>query len=266
MDHETEEAPQDPGRDRRQTSTMAKAAQYAKKSGGGSPEGPARSGRRVDGVRERAGDYGPPQEPSQEEKAGRLDSTRLFDTAQGALSYPQLSERLAVALTGIFDRITQAPPDQIAITPEWICQCHRDLAGSLFPDWAGRYRDVNVQVGPHTPPPFYELPGLVRLFCDDLSERLRHVNAPESGTAKIAELLAWIDWRFQWIHPFRDFNGRIGRVLLAAAMYKLALPHVQTAPLDEKAHREYLNALRVADSGDLRSLAALWVHRLGEEL
>ena len=86
---------------------------------------------------------------------------------------------------------------------------------------------------------------------------MRHLEA-------IAELLAWSDWRFQWIHPFKDFNGRIGRVLLAALLYKLALPHVETAPTDSAARQQYLRALRVADQGDLAVLTDLWAHRIGE--
>jgi len=88
----------------------------------------------------------------------------------------------------------------------------------------------------------------------------------ESEAGVIAELLAWADGRFQSIHPFKDFNGRIGRVLLAAILYKLALPHVETAPLESNARREYLNALQAADNGDLRPLTDVWSHRIAEAL
>lgn len=173
---------------------------------------------------------------------------------------------MAVTLAGILDEIAQAPPEQITITPEWLCLRHRDLAGQLFPDWAGRYRDLNVRVGAHTPPPFYEVPALMRLFCDDLAERLRHIRPRENDVRVIAELLAWADGRFQWVHPFKDFNGRIGRVLLAALLYKLALPYVKTAPLEPTARQLYLSALQAADHGDLGPLTDLWVRRIVEAL
>jgi len=141
---------------------------------------------------------------------------------------------------------------------------HTRLAGHLFPDWAGRFRDVNVQVGAHLPPPYYEVPIHMRQFCDDLAERLRH--DPGVSVRSAAEFLAWADWRFQWIHPFKDFNGRIGRVLLAALLYKLGLPHVETAPLEATTRRQYLNALYVADNGDLEPITGLWMRRLVDEL
>jgi Fic family protein len=101
---------------------------------------------------------------------------------------------------------------------------------------------------------------LVRSFCDNLTERLRHV--PEDDLTPIASLLAWVDWRFQRIHPFKDFNGRIGRISLAALLYKLALPPVETAPTDPEGRRAYLEGLRAADAGDLLPLQQQWIDRL----
>ena len=247
---------------------LAEAAQQPSEGGSDAPSSTPRARRRVHGVRERTGDYGSPQEPTQESEAesGQVGSTRYFDTAEGTLSYTQVAERLAVALVGVLDEILQSRPEDIAVTTDWLCECHRALAATLFPEWAGRYRNVNVRVGAHTPPPFNEVPVFTRLFCDDLAERLRHVRPREEDPSRLAELLAWADWRFQWIHPFRDFNGRIGRVLLAVVLYTLALPHVQTAPVEPAARQQYLAALRAADAGDLTPLTRLWIDRLAEAL
>lgn len=195
---------------------------------------------------------------------GQLGSTRPFNTTEGALTYPKLSERLAVSLTGILDRLLSTPPGVIVITPEWLCTRHWELAGHLFPEWAGRFRTIDVRVGTLEPPPYYQVPLLVRSFCDDLVERLRHV--PDDKLPDIAALLAWVDWRFQWIHPFKDFNGRIGRLVLAALLYILALPPVETAPTDPEGRREYLAALRAGDAGDLVPLQRLWIRRLGKAI
>jgi fido (protein-threonine AMPylation protein) len=100
------------------------------------------------------------------------------------------------------------------------------------------------------------------MFCDDLRERLPHLSPEEANVQELAALLAWVDWRFQWIHPFKDFNGRIGRVLLAALLYKLALPHVETAPLALEVRQQYLSTLRIADEDNLQPLTDVWLHRL----
>lgn len=82
------------------------------------------------------------------------------------------------------------------------------------------------------------------------------------SAASIAALLAWVDWRFQWIHPFKDFNGRTGRILLVALCYKLALPPMNPAA-DDSGKQAYFEALRAADVGDLVLLTELWLERLG---
>ena len=91
--------------------------------------------------------------------------------------------------------------------------------------------------------------------------RLLHLNQESVANC---EYFGWADWRFQWIHPFKDFNGRIGRVLLAGLLYKLALPHVETAPFEPSARRQYLDALKVADDNNLGPLTELWTHRIAE--
>jgi fido (protein-threonine AMPylation protein) len=245
----------------RKTSPVAKGAQHTGEGGRGAPKSASGSSGPVHGVRERTGEYGSSEDPSEKE----VGSTRYFETAEGTFSYTEVSERLALALGGILQQIIETTSEQIIISPE-CCSQHQKLAGHLFPEWAGRYRTVNVQIGSHTPPPFYEVPTLTRLFCDDLGERLRHVSPLETNIGEIAELLGWADWRFQWIHPFKDFNGRIGRVLLAAILYKLFLPHVETAPLDPHARRQYLEALRAADHDNLQTLTDLWVHRIAKAL
>lgn len=146
----------------------------------------------------------------------------------------------------------------MVIDPEWLRDAHRRIAGELFPEWAGRWRDTEVQVGTHLPPAPHELPVLVKNFCLDLEERQRHV----TGAQSVAGLLAWVDWRFQWIHPFKDFNGRVGRILLVALSYRLGLPPVDPAPKPTEA-LAYFSALRAADAGDLLPLQEIWLTRLG---
>ena len=153
--------------------------------------------------------------------------------------------------------LLDADPAAIVVSAEWLCTIHRRIASELFPDWAGRFRTTDVQVGSHLPPPARDVPVRVRDFCLDLEERLRHLGGAES----LAEFLAWVDWRFQWIHPFKDFNGRVGRILLVVLAYRLNLPPIDPAS-DVQGREHYFAALRAADVGDLRPLTDIWLNRL----
>ncbi|MBI3995930.1 MAG: hypothetical protein HY349_08145 [Nitrospirae bacterium] len=103
---------------KRQDLQVAKATRYASKGSRISSKGNPETGGSVHEVRERNGEYGPPQDPPEEESTKPIDSTRFLETAKGTLSYAKISERLAVALTGLLTEIVQIPPDRIAITPE----------------------------------------------------------------------------------------------------------------------------------------------------
>jgi fido (protein-threonine AMPylation protein) len=210
-------------------------------------------GGEVDGIREGTGEYGPPEGTDREGKDSTrpVDSTRYFETAQGLLSYAAVSETLAVSVTKSIESVIALAPYEIHITPEWLCKLHDDIAGSLFPEWAGRFRDVNVVVGTHTPPPYFEVPIHVRQYCDDLDARLTFA-VKEQKIETFAETLAFADWRFQWIHPFRDFNGRAGRILLSAVLFKLKLPPAETAEVEPAEKEKYLNARRRQTPGMYR--------------
>jgi Fic family protein len=219
-------------------------------------------GDQVHGVREGAGEYKPPEGASGEgeDSTRPLDSTRYLETAQGIKPYSEIYEIIAVSIAKTIEEIIAGMPEEINITPEWICNLHKNITGSLF-DWAGRFRDVGVMAVQHTPPPFYEVPVYMRQYCDDLSTRLSNIEKTKD-IEKIAELLAWADWRFQWIHPFKDFNGRVGRIILTALLFKLKLPPAETASFEPKEREEYLKALRIADNGDLSALIQVWINRL----
>ncbi|WP_333653431.1 Fic family protein [Dissulfurispira sp.] len=220
-------------------------------------------GSEVYGVREGAGEYKPSKEASQErEDSTRLiDSTRYLETA--IKTYSEVSEILAVFVAKTIEALIEKNPPDIDITSEWICKIHNDIAGSLFHDWAGKFRDVNVQVGTHIPPPYFEVPVYMRLYCEDLAARLLTLRE-QRDIEKISESLAYADWRFQWIHPFKDFNGRVGRILLTALLFKLRLPPAETASVDRAGKERYIRALHDADAGDLSLPTEIWIERLSK--
>ncbi len=67
---------------------------------------------------------------------------------------------------------------------------------------------------------------------------------------------AWLHHRFAQIHPFQDGNGRIARALTGAVFLKA--DHLVLVIRDEDHRERYLDALAVADSGDLKPLVDLF--------
>jgi len=223
------------------------------------------AGKRVYGVRGRARKPEDAERISEEseEYGSTRRYTRYIESSLGIKSYSELAPHLAKGVERVMASLLEQPSDEIRITPEFICKLHKDAFEELFPAWAGRYRDRNVTVGAYNPPPYYEVPILIRQYCDDVEFRLSSLGMKPQVDDTLFEALAFAEGRFLSIHPFLDFNGRVTRMLLFALLYRFDLPPVQLVPdeKDEKGKKEYLDALSKADSMDWQPLMEVWRKR-----
>jgi CRISPR-associated endonuclease/helicase Cas3 len=144
-----------------------------------------------------------------------------------------------------------------------IQELHRRVCADLVPEWAGRWRDIEVCVGRLEPPPPFQLPMLMRDYVNDLQARWGDA-AAVLGELTL-EFLAFAEGRFLTIHPFRDFNGRTIRLFLTELRRRLDLPRVELAPEGEAERKAYFVALEAADALDWTPLTAIWRARFGLE-
>lgn len=136
---------------------------------------------------------------------------------------------------------------------------HQRICGDLTPDWAGQWREVEVTVGPLTPPAPHLLPVLMRDYALDLQARWAAASGDDIDL--MLEFLAFAEGRFLSIHPFRDFNGRTIRVFLAELLRRLDLPLVNLAPDRDDTRAAYFTALEAADRLDWQPLIIIWKAR-----
>src|SRR5438552_3476211 len=147
------------------------------------------------------------------------DATRFIETTRGVLSYaqlaPLLAERVLQVQQDIEDELFAARP----LDESLLLDFHRGVCGDLTPNWAGRFRDAEVRVGEHHPPPPYRVPQLMRDYFADLNARMAALR--DSTDPLLLELLAFAEGRLLSIHPFSDFNGRVTRLFLAELLRRL---------------------------------------------
>ena len=158
---------------------------------------------------------------------------------------------------------------KIRITPDLICNIHREGFGFIFPDWAGRYRTIDVIVGEYEPPHYSKIAELLQNLCNDLEERLKHIPSPKSEERFLAEaisLLAWLQHRFVWIHPFKDYNGRVARLLTNLLVLNLGLPILSIKSETGRDRNNYIEAMKTADQHDYSKLERLIANALKESL
>jgi Fic family protein len=160
---------------------------------------------------------------------------------------------------------------KISITSVFIKKLHFVGFGWIFPKTAGKYRVVDVTVSDHIPPKYYEAPQLMDNYCKDVNERLKHLPTLDESNFldELICFLAWVHHRFLWIHPFKDYNGRIARLLTNIVLLNLDLPPIELK-VETKAGREkYVKALKNADKGSyskLENLIEAAIEETNEEL
>ena len=210
------------------------------------------------GLRERAGGREDPSRETRPEHA-----TRFIETSQGLLSYTALAPLLAERVQAVEADLSAGTFADLPLDDELVLALHRRIVGDLVPQWAGRWRPVEVTVGRLTPPAPHLVPERMRNYGLDLQARW-----PEAAAAlgeRTLEFLAFAEGRFLTIHPFQDFNGRTVRVFLGELLRRLDLPPVRLEAEGEAARAAYFAALEAADGGDFRPLMAIWQQRLSAE-
>lgn len=196
-------------------------------------------------------------------------ATSFKETAPGIVSRSQLVPLEAQGIKKALEYIIKISDAKPPITPDLIKDIHKVGFVFIFPDWAGKFRSIEVTVGTYAPPSYYELPPLVKSLCDDLAERLRHLpssSEQEKYLDEVISLLAWFQHRLVWIHPFQDYNGRISRVLTNLLLLNLELPIMEIKAGTKKDRGYYIKAMKEADKGNLTKLENLLAQALKENL
>jgi Fic family protein len=196
-------------------------------------------------------------------------ATSYKDTAFGIISRSKVVTLEQQGVKKAQEYIIKLSEDKAEITPDLIRNVHKVGFGFIFPDWAGKFRIIDVMVGEYEPPHFSRIPELVTNLCDDLSERLKHLTTSESGEkflAEIISLLGWFQHRFVWIHPFKDYNGRLARLLTNLLLLKLRLPIATIKAETAKDRDRYIQALKAADREDYSTLENLIAKAIQESL
>ena len=186
-------------------------------------------------------------------------ATRYIQTTRGLLTYSQLAPLLAERVLKVRQKIADGEFASRDDFPEILLQLHSEIAGDLCPEWAGRWRDAEVRVGEHHPPPPYQVPLLMRGYGADLKARIQAFSGPEDSL--LFEFLAFAEGRLLSIHPFTDFNGRVTRLFLRELLRRLNLPPVELAPMAPTKQAAYRAALRAGDVLNWRPLMEVWQER-----
>ena len=157
---------------------------------------------------------------------------------------------------------------KLPLTSEFIKKIHKIGFGWIFPARGGKYRNIEVKVSKHTPPKFFFVPQLMVEFSKDLKVRIKHLPKidDEKFLDELISLLAWSHHKFLWIHPFHDYNGRIGRLINNVILLNLNLPPIELKVETTAGRNKYIKALQFADKHDYLKLEKIIKEAINESV
>lgn len=98
---------------------------------------------------------------------------------------------------------------------------HKDWLGEIY-EWAGKYRQVNISKGGFPFAAAAQVPRLMGQFERDVLQRNTPCNFKDR--AEIIRALAETHVELVLIHPFREGNGRLARILSILMALQAGLP------------------------------------------
>jgi len=141
------------------------------------------------------------------------------------------------------------------ISKDFVLKMHKILMHNILWKYAGAFRDVQVYI---------RGAGFMPAPPDKVAQQFKKLMLwYRSNKRKYHPVVvaAYFHHVFESIHPFRDGNGRVGRLLLNFILRKNGLPMVN---IKYRGRADYYAALEAGNKGNLRPLADLIVKYLEE--
>ena len=172
---------------------------------------------------------------------------RVLKNLLGIRSKRAMDEMEAAKLVETTDwAIRHVTADQ-RFTAADICLWHKQWLGEVYP-WAGEYRQVNIGKGGFMFAMSAQVTRLMQVFERDVLAR--YTPCTFENLEDVLEALAITHCELVLIHPFREGNGRISRLLSSLMALQAGLPLLDFSSIKGKKREEYFAAVQVSMGGD----------------
>ncbi len=149
------------------------------------------------------------------------------------------------------DLIEELAADQ-RLTVADVCEWHRRWLGNVYA-WAGRYRSVNMGKADFQFAACSQVPRLMGHL--DTEILARHTPCAGMSEVQVVEAIAVVHVELILIHPFREGNGRLSRLLASVMALQAGWPQLDFTPWDASMDNYFAAIQRgMSDYGPMKSL------------
>lgn len=142
-----------------------------------------------------------------------------------------------------------------SFTASEICKIHKIWLENIY-EWAGKYRQVKLSKGEFN----FAFPAQVPKLMDDFEHDLLRTYTPckFKSSEQIIKALAIIHTELVLIHPFREGNGRVARMLATLMALQAGLPPLDFSGIVGKKKKEYITAIQEGMSHNYRPMEKIF--------
>jgi cell filamentation protein len=159
----------------------------------------------------------------------------------GIVSKQDMDEAEARALERAMNQLVRMYDENHRFTATDICELHRIWLGEIY-EWAGKYRRVNVNKDDF---PFAAAGRVPPLMVEFEQGALWHYTPCNfKDRTEIVRALAEAHTELVLIHPFREGNGRVARVLSTLMALQAGMPLLDFSLIAEEKKKEYFAAVQ----------------------
>ena len=118
--------------------------------------------------------------------------------------------------------------------------------------WAGKYRQVNLSKGDFTFAAANQIPRSMMEF--EKGPLREYTPCRFSGMSEIARAIAVVHAELLLIHPFREGNGRVARLLAVLMALQAGLPPLDFGNIKGRKRQEYFRAVQAGLDRDYKPM------------
>lgn len=166
---------------------------------------------------------------------------KVLKNKLGLISAKEIDQIEAEMLEIAIDKLIRTCEEDHKFTAADICNIHKIWLGNLY-EWAGDYRKVNVSKDGFPFAAAAHIPALMAEFEKDSLDRLTPCN--DKDLDNVTKALAEVHTELVLIHPFREGNGRLARIISTLMVLQAGLPLLDFNCITGNKRDVYFSAVR----------------------
>src|SRR3989304_5157236 len=180
---------------------------------------------------------------------------RVLKNKLGINRKREMDEAESVSLKLALDMLLGMYDEKHRFTAEDIRKMHKVWLGGIY-EWAGEYRQVNVSKGKFLFAAAKQVPLLMEEF--EKVPLRKYTPCKFKSLERTVQALAEVHVELVLIHPFREGNGRVARILSTLMTSQAGLPVLNFKDITGRKRKEYFVAINNGLNRDYRLMERLF--------